>query len=89
VPRTKSSVLEGRAAVDRGLGECLARARVGAGLTQLAAARAVGLPQSAIAKMEGGKRQLRFLEGVRLAGIYGVDCRDLDPARGEVDLSNQ
>jgi hypothetical protein len=34
-----------------------------------------------IGKLERGKRQLHFLEALRLAETYSVDCRDLDPAR--------
>jgi Helix-turn-helix. len=82
VPRTRSETLEDRAQADRLLGERLAVARQKAGLTQLAAAKALGLPQSAIAKLERGRRQLRFLEGLRLAEIYSIDCRELDPDRG-------
>jgi transcriptional regulator with XRE-family HTH domain len=81
MPRTTSDVLDHRAEADRGVGEWLAAAREKAGLTQLAAARAVGLRQSAIAKMERGKRRLHFLEGLRLLAIYDVDIRELDRFR--------
>lgn len=78
MPRTSSELREDRAQADRRLGERLAAAREKAGLTQLGAAKAIGLPQSAIAKIERGRRQLRFLEGLRLAELFGVECRDLD-----------
>lgn len=87
MPRTRSSVLERRAEADRDLGERLAAAREKAGLTQLAAAKALGLPQSAIAKIERGKRQLRFLEGLRLAQLYGIDCLDLALNVSEGDVA--
>jgi len=53
--------------------------------SQLAAAKALGVPQSVIAKLELGKRQLLFLEALRLAGLYGVDCRELGPKGSEND----
>lgn len=70
----------------RRLGSRLAAAREQAGLTQLAAAKMMGIPQSRIAKIELGIRQLGFLEGLRLAEIYGIESRDLDP-RDEGDGS--
>ena len=78
MPRTSSERLEGRAQADRSLGARLAAAREKAGMTQLAAAKAIGLPQSAVAKLERGKRRLLFLEGLRLANLYGVVPTDLD-----------
>ncbi len=84
MPRTRSSVLSERAEGGRRLGERLAAARGQAGLSQLAAARALGIPQSVIAKLELGKRQLLFLEALRLAKLYGIDCGDLEP-RGNGD----
>ena len=48
-------------------------------MSQLDAARALGVPQSAIAKLELGLRQLRFTEGLRLATIYGVAPGSLLP----------
>jgi len=85
MPQTRSSVLAARAEDGRRLGERLAAARGQAGLSQLAAARALGIPQSVIAKLELGKRQLLFLEALRLAGLYGVDCRELGPKGSEND----
>jgi ribosome-binding protein aMBF1 (putative translation factor) len=80
MPRTRSAVLAERAEGARDLGRRLAAAREQAGLSQAAAAKALGIPQSRVAKLELGMRQLGFLEGIRLAALYGVECRDVDPA---------
>ena len=48
-------------------------------MTQLAAARALGVPQSRIAKLESGLRSLSFVEGLRLASLYAMSPSDLDP----------
>jgi DNA-binding XRE family transcriptional regulator len=85
MPETRSSVLLDRAEAARLLGRRLAALREKAGLTQLAAARALSAPQSAIAKLESGRRQLRFLEAVRLAALYGVDCAEFDPENATGD----
>jgi len=79
MPRTRSSLLEDRAEAGGRLGIRLATVRRQAGISQLAASRALGVPKSMIGKLERGKRQLHFLEALRLAEIYGVDCRALDP----------
>jgi transcriptional regulator with XRE-family HTH domain len=79
MPRTRLSVLVDRAETARRLGLRLAAARESRGLSQVGAAKALGLPQSAIAKLERGKRQLLFTEALRLAALYRVDCGDLDP----------
>lgn len=81
MPRTRSSLLEDRAEAGRRLGIRLAAVRRKAGISQLAAAKALGVPKSMIGKLERGKRQLHFLEALRLAEIYGVDCGDFDSAR--------
>jgi transcriptional regulator with XRE-family HTH domain len=73
MPRTRSTVLAERLEAARGLGTRLAAARTQAGLTQAAAAKALGIPQSRVAKLELGMRQLGFLEGLRLATLYDVD----------------
>jgi len=77
MPRTRSTVLAERVAGARDLGTRLAAAREQAGLTQAAAAKALGIPQSRIAKLELGMRQLGFLEGLRLAQLYAVEPVDL------------
>jgi transcriptional regulator with XRE-family HTH domain len=71
--------MEERAAAARSIGRRLAASRERAGLTQLDAARALGIPQSQVAKLEIGIRQLRFVEGLRLAALYGIKPADLDP----------
>jgi len=53
-------------------------------MSQSQAARAMGIPQSQIGKLELGQRQLQFIEGLRLAELYGQSPDQLDP-RG-VDL---
>jgi transcriptional regulator with XRE-family HTH domain len=85
MPKTRSSLLEDRAEAGRRLGIRLAAVRRQAGISQLAAAKALGVPKSMIGKLERGKRQLQFLEALRLAAIYRVDCRDLDPSGAEDD----
>jgi transcriptional regulator with XRE-family HTH domain len=72
----------------RGLGTRLAAAREQAGLTQAAAAVALGIPQSRIAKLELGLRQLGFLEGLRLTALYAVGCHDLEPSGERVDSAD-
>ncbi len=61
------------------VGRLLGDAREDAGLPQSAAARFLGVPQSRIAKMELGRRQLLFLEAVLLARLYAVPIERLDP----------
>ncbi|HYK95249.1 MAG TPA: helix-turn-helix transcriptional regulator [Candidatus Dormibacteraeota bacterium] len=85
MPRTRSSLLNERAEAARRLGIRLAAARGQAGLSQLSAAKSMGVAKSTIAKLELGKRQLLFLEGMLLAELYGVDCRQLSPSDREND----
>jgi transcriptional regulator with XRE-family HTH domain len=61
----------------RSVGRRLAAARERASLSQQQVARALGVPQSQVAKLELGVRQLRFTEGLRLAAIYDVDPTEL------------
>lgn len=77
MPRTAIEVTTERTETARAIGRRLAEARERAGLTQAGAARALGMRQSQIAKLELGLRQLRFVEGVGLAGLYGINCIDL------------
>ncbi|HJP89038.1 MAG TPA: helix-turn-helix transcriptional regulator [Candidatus Limnocylindrales bacterium] len=72
MPKTSPAVRAERSDEARLVGRRLAAAREAAGLSQLEAARRLGVPQSAIGKLELGQRQLRFVEGLRLAKIYGV-----------------
>jgi transcriptional regulator with XRE-family HTH domain len=65
----------------RSVGRRVAEAREAAGLSQLQVARRLGVPQSSIAKVELGQRQLRFVEGLRLAEMYDVDATALAPRR--------
>lgn len=72
------------------LGGRLRRAREQAGYTQGEAGRALGLDDTAVAKMERGKRGVGALELKRLASLYGTSVEDLleDPlAEGEVPLT--
>ncbi len=63
------------------IGRLLGDAREDAGLSQTAAARALGVAQSRIAKLELGRRQLLFAEAVLLAALYGVSLERLDPRK--------
>jgi len=54
-------------------------------LSQAEAARRLGVPQSQIAKLELGRRQLNLLEGLRLVEIYGISVAELDPRAEPID----
>jgi len=79
MPRTRPAVRAERTEEARTIGRRLAEARESAGLSQLEVARQLGVPQSSIAKLELGLRQLRFIEGLRLAEIYGIAPTRLAP----------
>lgn len=68
-----------RAELRRALGAQLRDARHSAGLTQVEAARRLGVPQSQIAKLEVGQRTLSFVEALDMAEAYGIHPADLDP----------
>jgi Zn-dependent peptidase ImmA (M78 family)/DNA-binding XRE family transcriptional regulator len=71
------------------LGRRLRRARERAGYTQEEAGQVLDLDDTAVAKMERGKRGVGALEIKRLASLYGVPVDDLldDPlAEGRVPL---
>lgn len=80
MPRTRPQVLEERVATARAIGARMAAARERAGVSQTEAAVAISSPQSRIAKLELGLRQLQFLEGLRLAALYGVAPSAFDPS---------
>ena len=63
------------------IGLLLGDAREEAGLPQSVAAKALDGPQSRIAKLELGTRQLQFLEAVVLSDLYGIALERLDPRR--------
>jgi HTH-type transcriptional regulator/antitoxin HipB len=68
-----------RADLRRALGVRLSGARQLAGLTQVEAARRLGVPQSQIAKLELGRRTLTFVEALEMAEAYGIHPIELDP----------
>jgi transcriptional regulator with XRE-family HTH domain len=72
MPRTRPSVQAQRGEEARAVGRRLAETREAAGMSQLEVARRLGVPQSSIAKLELGQRQLRFVDGLRLAAVYRV-----------------
>jgi transcriptional regulator with XRE-family HTH domain len=53
--------------------EILVAARHGAGIRQQALAKALGRPQSFIAKYEGGERRIDVVEFVAIARALGAD----------------
>jgi Zn-dependent peptidase ImmA (M78 family)/transcriptional regulator with XRE-family HTH domain len=72
------------------LGKRLRGARERAGYTQEEAGRTLGLDDTAVAKMERGRRGVGALELKRLALLYGTSAEELleDPlAEGEVSLA--
>jgi transcriptional regulator with XRE-family HTH domain len=60
-------------------GRRLAALRTEAGISQVALGKAIGRPQSAIAKLETGVTRLLFAEAIEISDILGVDLRLLDP----------
>lgn len=79
MPRTRPSVRTERSEEARAVGRRVAEAREAAGLSQYEVARRLGVPQSSIARLELGQRQLRFVEGLRMAELYGIPPSDLAP----------
>lgn len=63
------------------VGRLIGDAREDAGLPQSVAAKVLDVPQSRIAKIELGRRQLMFLEAVALAELYQVSLDRFDPRR--------
>lgn len=85
MPRTRKSILQERIDEAKSVGRRLAAARVRVGLSQEQVARALGVPQSQVAKLEIGARQLRFTEGLRLAVLYRIEPSDLfDVAKSQL-----
>jgi transcriptional regulator with XRE-family HTH domain len=82
VPTTRPEILANRADLARQIGVRLAAARTKAGISQEAAAAELGVAQSAIAKIEAGRRYVSFLEAADLAALFGISLSDLDP-RGD------
>jgi transcriptional regulator with XRE-family HTH domain len=79
MPRTRAEVLADRTDLARSLGRRLAAARKSRALSQAAAARALGVPQSRIPKLELGQRPLTCIEGLRLAALYQLEPAELGP----------
>lgn len=72
----------------------LKQARKAAGLRQAQVALRLGVPQSYVAKVEGGERRLEVLEFIRLARVLDLDLAQLvaevaDVLRVEDDRSGQ
>jgi transcriptional regulator with XRE-family HTH domain len=65
----------------KAIGRRLAAAREAARLSQVQAGQRLGVPQSVIARLELGLRQLRFVEGLRLAELYEISPSRLAPDR--------
>ena len=61
------------AITQRELGQRLRRARMASQVTQVKAARTLGVPRSAVSQIESGKRTISGLELHRLARLYGRD----------------
>jgi transcriptional regulator with XRE-family HTH domain len=79
MPDSVAKVVSPPASLQRALGAKLSTARQSAGLTQVEAARRLGVPQSMIAKVELGQRKLLFVEALEFARLYGIHPVDLDP----------
>jgi transcriptional regulator with XRE-family HTH domain len=65
--------------MDRLIGRLAGDAREDARLSQVDAARALGIHQSLIAKIEAGTRRLYLAEAVRLADLYGCGLDAFNP----------
>ena len=68
-------------ATHRAIGRLLGDAREKAGMPQTHVARALGLTQSRVARLELGRRRLLFWEAVAFAALYGVPLSAFDPSR--------
>jgi transcriptional regulator with XRE-family HTH domain len=83
MPRTRPEVSATRHERAVEVGRRVAAARLQAGCTQVAAARALNIPQSALARVELGQRYLSFIEALDLAALYGVPASAFDPRTAE------
>jgi transcriptional regulator with XRE-family HTH domain len=77
----RPEVTQQRLAMKVQVGRRLAAARAAAGCSQQQAADCLGLAQTAIAKLEQGRRHLGLLEALDLADLYGVPPEQFDPRR--------
>ncbi len=71
------------------IGRALGDARERAGLTQAAAAKKAGMPQSTLAEIETGRRPVRLSEALTLIDLYGtrldaLDVRDRDAGYAKI-----
>lgn len=89
MPSTADRVLQERAARNVAFGRLLAAARLRAGLTQAEVAQTLGVPQSRVAKVELGQRNVTFVEGLELAELYRVRPIDLDPRGSAADTEKR
>lgn len=72
------------AALQAAIGRLLGDARQAAGMSQSAAAKAIGISQSRVARLERGLRRLRFDEAAGFARLYNVALSAFDPAGRDV-----
>jgi transcriptional regulator with XRE-family HTH domain len=54
-------------------------------MTQVVAAKALGISQSRLAKLETGQRRLPYLDAVKMARAYGVAVGSFESAIGTVE----
>ncbi len=59
------------------LGAFLKKKRAQAGISQHQAAEAIGVPRTAISKIEHGEQKINSLQLVKLADLYGFIPSDL------------
>lgn len=68
-------------------GRCLARMRQESGLTQVDIARALGVPQSFVSKVETGERSLKLYEQFDYARALGISAPALsERLQSEMDM---
>lgn len=69
-------------------GRCLARMRQESGLTQVDIARALGVPQSFVSKVETGERSLKLYEQFDYARALGISAPALsERLQSEMDMA--